>query len=126
MSEETIPQTEQPGSSPEPADAEVEGAAPQPQQVAPKKRRRRWPWVLGGLGVLVGLFLFFLGSVTLLDYTESTAFCSLCHVMKPEHTAYMNSPHSRVELRHVPRRSGRDAGRPGQAGSRPLPVGLPD
>jgi nitrate/TMAO reductase-like tetraheme cytochrome c subunit len=49
------------------------------------------------VGVLAALFVFFLGSVTLLDYTESTEFCSLCHVMNPEHAAYMNSPHSRVE-----------------------------
>ena len=73
--------------------------AEQPQKDAapPKRRRKRWPWVLGGLGVLIGLFLFFIGSVTLLDYTESTPFCSLCHVMYPERTAYDNSPHSRVE-----------------------------
>ena len=70
-----------------------------PQEAAQPKprRRRRWPWVLGGLGVLFGLFLFFLGSVTLLEYTESTPFCSLCHVMYPERTAYDGSPHSRVE-----------------------------
>jgi hypothetical protein len=43
------------------------------------------------------LWLFFIGSVELLHYTESSEFCSLCHVMKPEHTAYQNSPHERVE-----------------------------
>ena len=97
MPEETVPQAEQAGSPPEQAIAEVEESTAQPPQDVPKKRRRRWPWVLGGLGVLVALFLFFIGSVTLLDYTESTEFCSLCHVMNPEHTAYMNSPHSRVD-----------------------------
>ena len=61
------------------------------------RRRRRWPWVLGAVGVVAALFLFFIGSVTLLDYTESTEFCSMCHVMDPEHEAYMNSPHSRVD-----------------------------
>jgi nitrate/TMAO reductase-like tetraheme cytochrome c subunit len=64
---------------------------------AKPRRRRRWPWVLGAVGVVAALFLFFIGSVTLLDYTESTEFCSMCHVMDPEHEAYMNSPHSRVE-----------------------------
>lgn len=63
----------------------------------PKPRRKRWPWVLGGLAVIAALFAFFIASVTLLDYTESTPFCSLCHVMKPEYTAYEHSPHSRVE-----------------------------
>ena len=67
------------------------------ESVTKPRRRRRWPWVLGGVAVIAALFLFFLGSVTLLDYTESTEFCSLCHVMDPEHEAYMNSPHSRVE-----------------------------
>ena len=53
--------------------------------------------MLGAVGVVAALFLFFIGSVTLLDYTESTEFCSMCHVMDPEHEAYMNSPHSRVD-----------------------------
>ncbi len=64
---------------------------------AAKPRRRRWPWVLGALGVLIVLFVFFIASVELLHYTESTAFCSLCHVMKPEYTAYEHSPHARAE-----------------------------
>jgi nitrate/TMAO reductase-like tetraheme cytochrome c subunit len=61
------------------------------------RRRRRWPWVLGAVGAVAALFIFFIGSVTLLDYTESTEFCSLCHIMSPEHTAYMNSPHSGID-----------------------------
>lgn len=64
---------------------------------SPKRRRRRWPFVLGALSVLVLLFGFFIASVELLHYTESTAFCSLCHVMKPEYTAYEHSPHARAE-----------------------------
>ena len=74
-------------------------AAPQPQESAAstKRRRKRWPWVLGALGVVIGLFVFFVASVEVLHYTESTAFCSLCHVMKPEYTAYHNSPHARAE-----------------------------
>ena len=59
------------------------GSEPAAAPVKPR-RRRRWPWVLGAVGVVAALFLFFIGSVTLLDYTESTEFCSLCHVMDPE------------------------------------------
>jgi len=61
------------------------------------RRARRWPVVLGVLGVVGFLFLFFLGSLELVHYTESTAFCSACHVMKPEVTVYENSPHARTE-----------------------------
>jgi hypothetical protein len=49
------------------------------------------------VGVVVFLFLFFLASVTLLEYSESTAFCSSCHIMKPEVTVYESSPHARTE-----------------------------
>ena len=84
--------------TPDETAAHAPGAFSLPEAAQPKPRRRkRWPWVLGGLGVLVALFLFFLGSVTMLEYTESTPFCSLCHVMYPERTAYDGSPHSRVE-----------------------------
>jgi len=39
-----------------------------------------------------------LGSFNAYEYTESDEFCgTVCHrVMEPEHTAYLNSPHSRV------------------------------
>ena len=71
---------------------------PPSEEVAPPKRRRRlWLWVMGVLAILVVAFIFFVGSVELLHYTESAAFCSACHVMTPEHTAYMNSPHARVD-----------------------------
>ena len=70
---------------------------PQESVIPPQRRRRRWPWVLGALATIAVLFVFFISSVTLLDYTESTPFCSLCHVMYPERTAYDNSPHSRVD-----------------------------
>jgi nitrate/TMAO reductase-like tetraheme cytochrome c subunit len=52
---------------------------------------------LAGLATLGVLWVFFIASVELLHYTESSEFCSLCHVMKPEHTAYQQSPHERVE-----------------------------
>jgi hypothetical protein len=55
--------------------------------------RRLWLLVLG---VLVFLFLFFLGSVELLDYSESVAFCTSCHTMDPEKTVYQTSPHQNV------------------------------
>src|SRR5512136_2820974 len=55
--------------------------------------RRVWLLVLGAL---VFLFLFFLGSVELLDYSESVAFCTACHTMTPEKTVYQISPHQNV------------------------------
>ena len=71
---------------------------------------RRWPSVdLNNPGQRRSAFLFLLGGFlfTLLTavgmyqayhYTESVEFCGLtCHrVMKPEYTAYQDSPHARV------------------------------
>lgn len=77
--------------SPQEAPAPAESAAPKP-------RRKHWSlWILGALAVLVILFVFFVFSVELLHYTETAAFCSSCHVMHPENTAYENSPHARAE-----------------------------
>jgi len=60
-------------------------------------KKSKWRAVLFGIGVLFVFWLFFMGSVTLMDWSESAAFCSSCHVMSPEHTVYMNSPHAKVE-----------------------------
>ena len=56
-----------------------------------------WRWVLAGVLVLAFLFVFFLGSLKAVQYTESTAFCSSCHTMDPEVTVYHNSAHARVD-----------------------------
>ncbi len=56
----------------------------------------KWRSALFAVGLLLVAWLFFMGSVSLMEYAESTEFCSLCHVMKPEHTAYQNSPHART------------------------------
>lgn len=47
---------------------------------------------------LVFLLMTAFGSYQTYHYTESVQFCGMtCHsVMKPEHTAYQNSPHARV------------------------------
>ena len=59
-----------------------------------------WPgrpvWLVS-LAIVVFLFLFFLGSVELLGYTESTPFCTSCHSMYPEKVVYETSPHQNVE-----------------------------
>lgn len=56
--------------------------------------------VFGFVSILTLFFLVALtfGSFQMYEYTESVEFCGLtCHsVMKPEHTAYMYSPHARV------------------------------
>ncbi len=81
------------GARPSPADR------PQAAQPAPARpRRRRWPLIiLGALAAVAFLLVFFVASTEVLHYTESAAFCSLCHVMSPEYTAYRNSPHARAE-----------------------------
>lgn len=60
-------------------------------------RRKRWPLVLAALAAIGFLLLFFVGSTELLHWTESAGFCSMCHVMAPEFTAYENSAHARAE-----------------------------
>ena len=57
--------------------------------------------LLGGflLGAAVFLFLTAIGSNKTYHYTESVQFCGqACHTpMKPEYTAYLRSPHARVD-----------------------------
>ncbi len=66
-------------------------------ETAPKQRRRRWRvWWLAALGAAF-LFGFFLLSISLVEFTASTPFCSTCHIMAPEVTAYSNSPHARTD-----------------------------
>jgi len=66
------------------------------QSVAPKRSTNRRRILLAIVLLLAVLFVFFLISLTLVQYTESAAFCSSCHVMSPEATAYRNSPHARA------------------------------
>ena len=50
------------------------------------------------IGTIILFFLSAMGSYEAFHYTESTEFCgTMCHeVMKPEYTAYQNSPHAKV------------------------------
>jgi nitrate/TMAO reductase-like tetraheme cytochrome c subunit len=61
----------------------------------PRQRRR---FMMTVVGVFVFLMLSALGSYRTYHFTESVEFCGqVCHsVMKPEYTAYQNSPHARV------------------------------
>jgi len=52
---------------------------------------------LFALALLVIVFGVFLASITLVEFTQSTSFCSTCHIMKPEVTVYRNSPHARTD-----------------------------
>lgn len=58
--------------------------------------KSKWRALLFGVVVIFVMWIFFMGSVTLMEYAESTEFCSLCHVMAPEHTVYQTSPHART------------------------------
>jgi hypothetical protein len=62
-----------------------------------KGRSNRWRIALFSLLVILILFGVFLASITFVEFTASTTFCSSCHIMKPEVTVYRNSPHARVE-----------------------------
>ncbi|MFN2289874.1 MAG: NapC/NirT family cytochrome c [Anaerolineae bacterium] len=54
--------------------------------------------VVATLVVVAFLFVFFLGALRVLQYTETSAFCGLCHnVMDPEVTTHEISPHANVE-----------------------------
>lgn len=59
-------------------------------------RRSRLRLLLTALGAALVLFVLFVAAVTALDYSESTAFCSTCHVMNPEVTVHKASPHART------------------------------
>lgn len=60
--------------------------------------RYRNALLIFGIGTLFLLFLTGVGSYEAFHYTESVEFCGkVCHrVMKPEYTAYQESPHARV------------------------------
>ncbi len=60
--------------------------------------RHRNAFFIFTVGTTIFLFLSAVGSYEAFHYTESVKFCgTLCHnVMKPEYTAYQNSPHARV------------------------------
>lgn len=62
---------------------------------------KQHPWWTAAIVAVVGalfLFGFFLAGLRLLQYTETRAFCGLCHdVMNPELTTHQVSPHANVE-----------------------------
>ena len=55
-------------------------------------------FLIFGVGTLTLMLLSGVGSYEAFHYTESVQFCgTVCHeVMKPEYTAYRNSPHAKV------------------------------
>jgi len=61
-------------------------------------REQRNALVIFTIGTIIFLFLSAIGSYEMFHYTESVQFCgTLCHTpMKPEYTAYQNSPHANV------------------------------
>lgn len=60
--------------------------------------QQRHAFFIFAVGSAVFLLASAVGSYEAFNYTESVEFCgTTCHtVMKPEHTAYQNSPHARV------------------------------
>jgi hypothetical protein len=89
------PESETP---PSPAASAAENA-PEAPSAPPRKpnRRRGWLIVLGVVAVLAFLMVFFIGSVELLHFSESSKFCDACHIMDPETTVWRQSPHARTE-----------------------------
>jgi len=64
----------------------------------PSEGTPRWQRILpyAVLGVLTSIV--FLASAYAWDYTNSPEFCgTACHTMPPEYTAYLTSPHARVD-----------------------------
>lgn len=61
-------------------------------------RPQRFAAIVFVVGTTVFLLLSAVGSYEAFHYTESVEFCgTMCHtVMKPEYTAFQNSPHARV------------------------------
>jgi len=73
------------------------GALPYPRfDLTDPAQRKRLGYISMG-GVFVTALMAFI-AYNAFHYSESVSFCgTLCHtVMKPEHTAYLNSPHARV------------------------------
>ena len=60
--------------------------------------RHRHAFFIFSIGTAIFLFLTAFGSYEAFNFTESVQFCgTICHqTMKPEYTAYQNSPHARV------------------------------
>ncbi|TEU13951.1 MAG: hypothetical protein E3J25_05325 [Anaerolineales bacterium] len=62
------------------------------------KSSKRWRRLLVGLMAALGVATILIGAAYEIDvYTESNAFCTLCHAVYPEHAAYQGSPHARVD-----------------------------
>ena len=57
--------------------------------------RRQW-LIAAAIGAAIVLVIV-LGSLELVFYTESTAFCTSCHVMNPEKITHQASPHANVD-----------------------------
>jgi nitrate/TMAO reductase-like tetraheme cytochrome c subunit len=59
---------------------------------------QRNAFMIFGVGTTIFLLISAVGSYEAFHFTESVEFCGkLCHkIMKPEYTAYQNSPHARV------------------------------
>jgi nitrate/TMAO reductase-like tetraheme cytochrome c subunit len=104
--EQEVPSSRAPEQTPTPPVPERAGDVPpstpivtavQASAPPPKRRRSKVRWLAALLGLAVIALFFFMATVTVLDYTESTAFCTTCHVMKPEQVAHDNSPHARTD-----------------------------
>ena len=59
----------------------------------PLSRRQILGAAIGGAVIVLAIAL---GTLNLAFYTESTEFCTSCHVMDPEQTTHLNSPHANV------------------------------
>jgi hypothetical protein len=72
--------------------------APEWPQIDLNQARQRNAFFVFVFGTIVFVLLGLVGAYQGYEFTETVGFCgTTCHrVMKPEHTAYQNSPHARV------------------------------
>jgi nitrate/TMAO reductase-like tetraheme cytochrome c subunit len=64
----------------------------------PPPDRNRWQRILPYITLGILSFVVLVASTYAWDYTNSPEFCgTACHTMPPEYTAYLTSPHARVD-----------------------------
>jgi hypothetical protein len=93
MSDTEEPKAEAGGESApeEAAEEHQEEVQPEPLEDEPRKKRRRWPWVI------IGLIVIFIVGYIPFYYTSNPNQCAMCHKMKPYVDSWKKSFHGENE-----------------------------